>query len=75
MESTGDLDGEVGVWAVVVAERGIPMEWIERVLSRPMKTEDDEQDAELMHALARVPEHGDRVLRVVYNTAPLGRAA
>ena len=53
--------------SVVVAERGIPQEWIERVLSNPMKTEDDAEDPELRHALSRIPEHGDRVLRVVYN--------
>jgi hypothetical protein len=29
--------------------------------------EPDREDPELRHALARIPEYGDRVLRVVYN--------
>ena len=51
----------------VIAEREIPLAWVARVLSRPTKTEPDRQDPTLRHALAEIPEHGGRVLRVVYN--------
>lgn len=51
----------------VIAERGINLQWIERVLSNPERTEDGKDDAALRHALGRIPEHGNRVLRVVYN--------
>lgn len=51
----------------VISARQIPVEWIVRVLQAPQKVESDAQDPELVHALARIPENGDRVLRVVYN--------
>lgn len=53
--------------AHVVAERGITMAWIEAVFTNPSRTESDPADPELIHAIARVPEFGGRVLRVVYN--------
>ena len=51
----------------VVAERGIALEWIERVMIAPQRREVDLRDSALNHALGRIPEHGGRVLRVVYN--------
>ena len=51
----------------VLAERSIKLEWLERVLSKPAKVEPDKEDAELTHALGRIREHGNRMLRVVYN--------
>lgn len=53
--------------ARAVAERDIALEWIARVLEHPQRTEPDRQDPALRHALATIPEHGGRVLRVVYN--------
>lgn len=53
--------------AKVISEREIPKEWIVRVLSHPTKTDSDRTDPELRHALAAIPEFGDRVLRVIYN--------
>ncbi len=50
-----------------IAERSIPIEWLERVLSKPEKTDADKFDTTLGHALGRIPEHGNRVLRVIYN--------
>lgn len=50
-----------------IAKRKIPLEWIERVLTTPQRTEPDRNDPQLRHALGRVPEHEGRVLRVVYN--------
>lgn len=51
----------------VIAERQINTAWIERVLENPDRTEPGKADPSLTHALGRIPEHGDRVLRVVYN--------
>ena len=51
--------------ATVLAERSISREWLDRALSSPERTEKDKADPELLHVLARVPEHGGRVLRVV----------
>ena len=52
---------------VVIAEREIPLEWVARILTNPQSLEADSEDLALDHALGRIPEHGDRVLRVIYN--------
>ena len=52
---------------IVVKERSIRSEWLERVLGKPEKTEKDKEDTKLTHALGRISEHGNRVLRVIYN--------
>ena len=51
----------------VQARRAIPLECIERVLYSPMAREPDRVDGSLEHRLGRIPEHGNRVLRVVVN--------
>jgi hypothetical protein len=51
----------------VITERSISTEWLERVFSRPEKLDVDPDDPDLKHAFGRIPEHGNRVLRVVYN--------
>lgn len=48
-------------------QRRISLEWIERALSFPARTENDFTDPTLAHALLAIPEKGFRVLRVVYN--------
>ena len=48
-------------------ERHIPLEWMERVFARPALTEPSATDATLESRFAKIPEHGDRVLRVVVN--------
>lgn len=53
--------------ARVIAKREIPLSWVGRVLRHPMRTEVDRDDPALRHAMARIPEYGDRVLHVVYN--------
>lgn len=53
--------------AMVMSERGISVAWLERVLAHPERTEADQSDAELHHAIGRIAEYGDRYLRVVYN--------
>ena len=51
----------------VMAEREILEEWVARVLRNPERTEPDATDLMLRHALGRIPERDDRVLRVIYN--------
>lgn len=51
----------------VLRERGIELAWVDRVLRNPQATEADKYDAGLRHALGRISERDDRVLRVVYN--------
>ena len=51
----------------VMEERGIPTEWLERALHGPARVEPDKKDPELVHHLVVIPEHGGRVLRVVFN--------
>lgn len=51
----------------VIQERKIKPDWIALALSKPEKIEQDSTDQELEHALARIPEFGNRVLRVIYN--------
>jgi hypothetical protein len=51
--------------AVTIAERGILPDWIERGLADPQKVLEDARDQALRHALARIPEYGNRVLRVI----------
>ena len=48
-------------------KRQIPLAWMERALSTPEATEADPVDADLEHRLARIPEFGNRVLRVIVN--------
>ncbi len=53
----------------VMAAREIPLAWVERTLANPEKVEPDKVDPGLKHALRRIPEQDDRILRVVYNEA------
>ena len=53
--------------AKVIVEREIPTAWMARVLAHLEKTEPDHDDPTLRYALARISEHGERLLRVVYN--------
>ena len=55
--------------ATVIAERAIDVAWVARVLATPQRTETDKADPSLTHAIASIPEHDDRMLRVVYNAS------
>jgi hypothetical protein len=55
--------------AAVMAERGIELAWVERVLRAPERVHADRTDPTLTHALGRIEEHDQRVLRVVYNAS------
>jgi hypothetical protein len=48
-----------------MTKRAIETEWVERVLLNPALRLDDENDPELEHCLAKVPELANRVLRVI----------
>ena len=47
--------------------RRIRNEWVETALASPERTEPDKVDAALEHRLVRIPDYGDRVLRVIVN--------
>lgn len=53
--------------AQAIVERAIDPAWVARVLLSPGRTEPDRNDPTLRHALGRIAERDDRVLRVVYN--------
>ena len=55
--------------ATAIAERDIDIAWVTRVLAKPERTEKDRYDPSLTHALARIAERDDRILRVVYNAS------
>jgi hypothetical protein len=48
-------------------KRKIEMTWVDRILDSPEAIEADPVDPELEHRLARIPEWGNRVLRVIVN--------
>ncbi len=50
-----------------VAEREIPIEWIERTLQAPELILPDPNDAMIERCFRRIPEFGGRVLRVAVN--------
>ena len=51
----------------VMDERGIPVEWVERVVSKPTLRLPDPIDPEVERFFRNIPEYGDRVLRVGVN--------
>lgn len=53
--------------ARVLQERAISLEWVARTMAQPGRVEVDAHDPSLRHRLATIPEHGGRVLRVIYD--------
>jgi hypothetical protein len=51
-----------------LAEREIPVEWMERTLAAPELRLPDPDDAAVERRFRRIPEFGGRVLRVAVNT-------
>ncbi|NLT35541.1 MAG: DUF4258 domain-containing protein [Gaiellales bacterium] len=51
----------------VLEEREIERRWVLQVVAHPELLVLDAEDTELLHVLARVPDMGGRVLRVIYN--------
>ena len=52
----------------VMAERGIPSEWVVRAVEAPDRRTRDPNDEAVERFYVRVPEHDSRVLRVAVNT-------
>ncbi len=52
-------------------ERQIELNWIEMTLVEPERDEQDPIDPDARHAMRRIAEKDNRVLRVVYNIARL----
>lgn len=50
-------------------ERMIPIEWVESAVVEPDLRAPDPNDPEVKRFFRRIPEHGDRVLRVAVNTS------
>jgi hypothetical protein len=50
-----------------LAEREIPIEWVERTLEAPELTLPDPNDTTVQRCFRRIPEFGGRVLRVTVN--------
>jgi hypothetical protein len=48
-----------------MAKRAIEPEWIEGMIRAPALRLDDDNDPELEHRLAKVPELANRLLRVI----------
>ena len=48
-----------------MTKRAIEPEWVEWVIQNPALRLDDENDPELEHCLAKVPELAKRILRVI----------
>jgi hypothetical protein len=48
-------------------ERGIRREWVETVLNQPDWVEPDATQPNVLLAFGRVPDFGNRILRIVYN--------
>ena len=50
-------------------QRGIAEDWVHSAANKPQRTEPDPVDAALEHRLTAIPEHGERILRVVVTPA------
>ena len=65
----GPLDLEYTRHAVhAMEERLIPREWVESAVAEPGLRTLDPNDPEVERFFRRIPERGDRVLRVAVNT-------
>jgi hypothetical protein len=53
---------------IVMAERGIAIEWLEVTLSEPELVLPDAEDRTVERYFRQIPEFGGRVLRVAVNT-------
>jgi len=51
----------------VLEERQIPIAWMERALEQPAVSLPSQRDPSVESRFLRIPEFGDRVLRVVVN--------
>ncbi len=56
---------------VVMTERGIEPEWVDRVLAGPVSLAPDPRDPALVHATGPIAERDGRVLRVVHDRSEI----
>jgi hypothetical protein len=56
----------------MLVERGIDRAWVEETIRNPDAVEPDPNHREVFRAFRQVPQHGGRILRVVYT--PTGGA-
>ena len=52
----------------VMAERLLPVEWVELAVAEPASRTPDPNDPDVERFFRPIPEHADRVLRVAVNT-------
>ncbi len=52
----------------MMSQRNILPEWVERVVASPSLRLDDPNDPEVERFFERIPEFGNRVLRIAVNT-------
>jgi hypothetical protein len=52
----------------MMEERGIHMAWVEAAVAYPAKSAPDPRDPSLTRSFRKIPEAGDRVVRVVHRT-------
>ena len=53
--------------ADVIARRAIDSAWISLAITSPTRSEKDPIDPSLTHHLRRIPDFGNRVLRVIFD--------
>jgi hypothetical protein len=51
----------------VLEKRCIPLEWVKRAVTAPALRRPDPIDPALEQRFVKIPEHGDRVMKVVVN--------
>ena len=54
---------------LMMDERDIPPEWVDRVIGSPSLRLPDPKDPEVERFFGRIPEFGNRALRVAVNTS------
>lgn len=52
-----------------IKQRDLELDWIKKTVEEPQLLVDDPDDCTKVHAFKVIPEYGDRVLEVVYNSS------
>lgn len=51
---------------LTIQERGLALEWVERAIQAPDRAEADPSGPDVWRSFKRIPEAGDRIIRVVH---------
>lgn len=51
---------------LTIQERGLTVEWVERAVETPDRVEADPSGPDVCRSFKRIPEAGDRIIRVVH---------